>query len=48
MTSPSRRGAWLRPGTALTVLALTAGLLAGAGTSARAERAVPAAEKDAT
>jgi endoglucanase len=45
--SPSRRGAWLRPGTALTVLALTAGLLAGAGTSARAERAVPAAEKNA-
>jgi endoglucanase len=47
VTSPSRRGAWLRPGTALTVLALTAGLLAGAGTSARAERAVPVAEKDA-
>ncbi|WP_167736063.1 glycoside hydrolase family 6 protein [Nocardioides sp. 503] len=42
-SSPSRRGAWLRPGTALTALALTVGLLAGTGTSAQAERAIPAA-----
>ncbi|WP_193607660.1 glycoside hydrolase family 6 protein [Nocardioides lijunqiniae] len=47
-SSSSRRGAWLRPGTVLTAFALTAGLLAGAGTSARAERAVPAAAENTT